>query len=112
MASPCRITQLANRYDTYERRDDERARVVLDAIRDRHVDDDEIQDIIEAFTLSRHDRVTIRSEISIIEDGAEMVRTLASTFAITPKVARKLREKRADYLRLVVRNDDDPLEAA
>lgn len=105
MPSPCRITQLSDRHDTYTDAMRDLEHTIAAAIADSVVTTSEVQSILSRLAVTTGLRTSIGGELSIVKDGAEMIRTLATTFAITPKTSRKLREKSADYLTLVVNND-------
>ncbi len=110
LAATCRIVQLEEAVSAHRLRVEREVQEILDAISDREVTDQEARRIVSILQgWARHER-QIASELTVIADGAEMVRSLASTFAVTPKISRKLREKGQDYLRLVVNND--PIEVA
>ena len=109
MAAPCRILQLEELVADYRYMEAAEDAVIADAIADSVITPEEQSTIVSILRRQDARRVQITRELNVIADGAEMIRTLASTFALTPKVQRKLREKGADYLRLVVANDD-PIE--
>lgn len=111
MAATCRIVRLEELASDYQYTEAAEDAEIAAAIADDVITPEEKSKIVTILQRQHARRTEITRELSIIADGAEMVRTLASTFAITPKVARKLREKGQDYLRLVVVNDD-PVEAA
>lgn len=75
-------------------------RTVGDSIADGVVDDDERQWIADAMTLA-FDRLSAEYlTASEIACGARIVRALANTFSLTPKVAFVAREAEADVARL------------
>jgi len=111
MGNTCRIVRLEEKAESDQSRQERDVAVILDYIGDRDVTPYEYGAIFNILQRWQQNTRDIVAELGIVADGAELVRTLASTFAITPTVDRKLREKGCDYRRLTS-DDIDLAEAA
>ena len=121
MAATCRVIRLEEEVAEFVSRSAKEVEELLTAMADG-VDEVEAHRIEHFLQDQVSFGMQISTELTIIGDGAELIRTLASTFAPTDKVMRKVREKRADYEALVGDTSSmapliqfptrDPLEAA
>ena len=101
MAATCRIVRLEEVVTEYRLLARKQVQEILNAIGDREITPSESRRIMEILDSWMDFAERISSELSVVADGAAMVRSLTSTFAVTPKVERNLREKATDYRHFV-----------